>query len=85
MTTSFLPPEEPFMVAQLHFENSYVFATQKEHRLPAPSQQPEAKAAPNSLFRNILRISPLNSEIWREIFCKLLIPKDRDMGGGYPC
>ena len=34
-----------------------------------------------SLFRNILRISALNSKIWRDVLPKLLIPKDRDMGG----
>jgi hypothetical protein len=42
----------------------------------------ELKLRANSLFRNILRVSGLNSKIWREIFCKLLIPKDRHMGGG---
>src|SRR5690242_7307036 len=47
-------------------------------RLIAESGAQRAK----SLFRNILRVSGLNSKIWRDIICKLLIPKDRDRGGG---
>jgi hypothetical protein len=35
-------------------------------------------AASNSLFRNILPISPLNSKILREFLRNSLIPKDRD-------
>ena len=41
-----------------------------------------AKMLFKSLFRNILRISPYNSKISGRSFCKLLISKDRDMGGG---
>jgi hypothetical protein len=37
--------------------------------------------ASNSLFRNILRISTLNSKIWQDLFCKSMIPKDRDIRG----
>ena len=35
-----------------------------------------------SLFQNILPISAYNSKIWRDFFRKLLILKDRGMGGG---
>jgi len=39
--------------------------------------------ARNSLFRNILPITPLNSKILREFPPNPMIPKDRG-GGGYP-
>src|ERR1019366_447097 len=37
----------------------------------------------NSLFRNILPLSPLNPEIWREFLPNHMIPLDRGRGG-YP-
>ena len=44
--------------------------------------QPQAVSlVSKSLFRNILRISILDSKIWRELFCKSMIPKDRDIRG----
>ena len=38
---------------------------------------------PNSLFRNILHITPLNPKIWVVLACNPMIPQDRG-GGGYP-
>jgi hypothetical protein len=37
---------------------------------------------PKSLFRNILRISPLNSKILRDFTPNPMIPKDRGGRGG---
>ena len=36
---------------------------------------------PNSLFRNILHITPLNPKIWIVLACKPMIPQDRGEGG----
>jgi len=38
---------------------------------------------PNSLFRNILHITPLDPKIWVVLACNLMIPQDRGEGG-YP-
>jgi hypothetical protein len=35
----------------------------------------------NSLFRNILPLSPLNPKIWREFLPNPMIPLDRGRGG----
>ena len=37
---------------------------------------------PNSLFRNILHITPLNPKIWVVLACNPMIPQERG-GGGY--
>jgi hypothetical protein len=76
------------IVKQSNCEGREFFVFTKARYLRAPLFENPwmgfGKTGCNSLFRNILPITPLNSKIWRLTLAKLLILKDRGMGEGTP-
>ena len=71
-------------VPNLLFENMTEAAASREKQSAAQARKCP-KSTRNSLFRNILAVSPLSGIFCKEIPANSMIPKIEGGMGGYPC